>query len=140
MDAADAARIAALTAGRHWIWIAGNHDPEPPSGWGGRVMREVTIGPLILRHQAGTRPPDDGMGEISGHFHPTAAVATRAMRVSARCFAGDGRRLVLPAFGAYAGGLNVLDPVIAGLFNPGFAVVLLGKRRLFTFSSAHLRH
>jgi DNA ligase-associated metallophosphoesterase len=140
MDRADAARIAALTAGCDWIWIAGNHDPEPPANWGGRVMGEVAIGHLILRHRASDTPPDAGMGEISGHFHPTAAVSTRAMRVRARCFAGDGRRLVLPAFGAYAGGLNVLDPAIAGLFGRDFDVVMLGRDRMFTFSSAHLRH
>ena len=30
-------------------------------------------------------------------------------RVRRRCFVTDGERIVLPAFGAYAGGLNVLD-------------------------------
>jgi metallophosphoesterase superfamily enzyme len=103
------------------------------------VLREVAIGPLIFRHQAAGALPDAGSGEISGHFHPTAAIATRAMRVSARCFAGDGRRLVLPAFGAYAGGLNVLDPAISRLFESIFNVVMLGRGRLFAFSSAHLR-
>jgi DNA ligase-associated metallophosphoesterase len=138
MDMANAARIAAMTAGRDWIWITGNHDPEPPSGWGGSVLREIAIGNVVFRHQAGAAAPDADSCEISGHFHPTASVSTRAARISGRCFAGDGRRLVLPAFGAYTGGLNVLDPAIARLFDFAFDVVMLGRRRLFAFSSTKL--
>ncbi len=139
IDPADSARIAAMTAGRDWIWIAGNHDPQPPACWGGTVLREVAIGGIVLRHQAAASP-EPGSGEISGHFHPTAAVATRAARLSCRCFAGDRSRLLLPAFGAYAGGLNVLDPAIAGLFGVSFDVILLGRRRLFALSSRNLRY
>jgi DNA ligase-associated metallophosphoesterase len=138
MDGEDARRIGAMTASCDWIWIAGNHDPEPPARWGGFVLREVAIGDVVLRHQALGAAPESGAYEISGHFHPTASVATRAARVSGRCFASDGRRLLLPAFGAYAGGLNVLDPVIAGLFSAAFKVVLLGKRRMFAFSNTRL--
>jgi len=139
MDMANAERIAAMTAGRDWIWITGNHDPEPPANWGGTVLREVAIGNIVLRHQAGAGAPDDNTCEISGHFHPTASVETRLARVSGRCFALNGRRLVLPAFGAYTGGLNVLDPAIARLFDFAFNVVMMGRRRLFAFSSANLR-
>jgi DNA ligase-associated metallophosphoesterase len=139
IDAGDSARIRAMTGSCDWIWIAGNHDPEPPAGWGGSILREVAIGNVVFRHQAHTASPDSESCEISGHFHPVASVATAASRVSGRCFAGDGRRLVLPAFGAYAGGLNVLDPAIARLFDLAFNVVMLGRRRLFEFSSAKLR-
>jgi len=138
IDPADAARIARMAEGRDWIWVAGNHDPEPPAAWGGRVLSELAIGPVLFRHQASRRAPDPGTAEISGHFHPTASVATRAARVSGRCFAGNDARLVLPAFGAYAGGLNVLDPAIARLFGLAFDIVLLGRRRLFAFPSARL--
>lgn len=138
IDAEDAALIARMTGARDWIWIAGNHDPDPPAAWGGRTFRELAIGPICFRHQASNTMPEAGTAEVSGHFHPTASVATRAARVSGRCFASDGLRAVLPAFGAYAGGLNVLDPAIARLFGAAFDVVMLGRRRLFTFSSAHL--
>jgi metallophosphoesterase superfamily enzyme len=103
------------------------------------VLREIAIGNVVLRHQASADTPEPGTTEISGHFHPTASVATRSARISGRCFASDGRRLVMPAFGAYAGGLNVLDPAIARLFDLVFDVVMLGRRRLFAFSSAALR-
>jgi DNA ligase-associated metallophosphoesterase len=138
IDGEDAARIVALTRGRDWFWIAGNHDPDPPSRWGGSALEELAIGGIVFRHRASPARPDAGTGEISGHFHPTASVATRAAKVSRRCFVKDGRRVVLPAFGAFAGGLNVLDPAIAGLFDDAFDVVMLGSRRLFAFSNAAL--
>ena len=138
IDSGDAERIGAITRDRDWIWVAGNHDPEPPGCWGGTVLSEIAIGSIVFRHRAADTAPEAGSGEVSGHFHPNASVATRAARVSGRCFASDGRRLVLPAFGAYTGGLNVLDPAIATLFDVAFGVVMLGRRRLFAFSSAHL--
>ncbi len=133
-DAAET--IKRLTAAVDWIWIAGNHDPAPPADWGGRVATEVTLGPLVLRHQAaGDRPAH---GELSGHYHPKAAVRLRARRFAGRCFVTDGRRLILPAFGAYAGGLDVLDPAVAGLFPGGFRVHLLGRRGVYSFPKTAL--
>ena len=87
-------------------------------------------GPLVLRHEAVAASPD---GELSGHFHPKAAIRTRARRVSARCFVTDGRRLILPSFGAYTGGLCVTDPAIAGLFGGGAHVLVMGGEKLHRF-------
>jgi DNA ligase-associated metallophosphoesterase len=133
----DSRRIAAMTAAHDWLWIAGNHDPRPPTGWGGRVEAAVTMGALVFRHEAAR--PFAGAGEVSGHYHPKAAVHIRARRVSARCFISDGRRLMLPAFGAYAGGLNVLQPAIARLFAPRFMVHVLGRDRVHALPSNCLR-
>ena len=124
------ARIRALTARLDWTWIAGNHDPAPPADWGGAVAEEMTLGALTFRHEAEVASCG---GEISGHYHPKAAVVVRGRRISAPCFVTDGRRLILPAFGAFTGGLNVLDPAIAGLFRKGFRATLLGRQGLFAF-------
>ena len=133
--AADLEVLGGLMRGRDWIWVRGNHDPEPPARCGGEVADELRIGPLVLRHQ----PEGDGAGEVCGHFHPKASVRLRAGRVvSGRCFAGDGRRLVLPSFGAYTGGLNVLDPALSGLFRGPFEIVLIGRERLYRLTSARL--
>lgn len=133
--AADLGLLAGLMGGREWIWVRGNHDPSLPARCGGEIADEVRIGPLALRHQ----PEGAGAGEVCGHFHPKASVRLRAGRlVSGRCFAGDGRRLVLPSFGAYTGGLDVLDPAVSGLFGKPFSVVLIGRGRLYRFTSARL--
>lgn len=136
VSAQDGSRIAALTAAHDWLWIAGNHDPAPPDGWGGNVAEEVAEGPLVLRHEALTA--GSVAGEISGHYHPKASVDTRARRVTARCFAADANRLILPAFGAYAGGLNVLDPAMAGLFGPDLRVWMLGQDKVHCFPRSRL--
>ncbi len=132
----DGETIRRLTARCEWIWICGNHDPAPPEDWGGRVADQVTLGPLLFRHEPDPRRRI--AGEVCGHFHPTAAVKVRAKRLSGRCFVTDGRRLVLPAFGAYTGGLNVLDPAIAELFVYKFQVRLLGRQKIFAFPRAAL--
>ena len=136
LSAGDARTLTGLTAARDWIWITGNHDPAPPADWGGRVVEELVDGALVFRHQA--RP--GAMGELSGHFHPKASVSTRARRITARCFVGDGQRLILPAFGAYTGGLDVLDPAISGLLDRGFHVHLLGRSRLYSLPRRGLAH
>jgi DNA ligase-associated metallophosphoesterase len=131
LAAADAHRLAALVQAHEWLWVAGNHDPILPAWLGGRLVAgEVVLGPLILRHKAAATA---GEGEISGHYHPKASVATRAGTVTGRCFVTDGRRLVLPAFGALAGGLDVFAPPIAGLFPAGFDLYVIGRRRVVAF-------
>ena len=140
LGTADRGRLAALTRGRDWIWVMGNHDPVIPGDIGGRVEAELALGPLVFRHEAlpGAAGPG-AAGEISGHFHPKASVATSARRISGRCFVTDGRRIVLPAFGAYAGGLDVLDPAITGLMRRRFTAFLLGRDRLFAFPREQLQ-
>jgi DNA ligase-associated metallophosphoesterase len=132
---ADGEFLAGLMRGREWIWIAGNHDPAPPQALGGIVRAELTLGPLVFRHIAAQ---DASPGEISGHFHPKAALSWRGHRVGGRCFIGDDRRLILPAFGAYAGGLDVRDPAIATLFSRRARIHILGQQRLHSFAAGQL--
>ena len=134
MTNTDRASLKALQRGRDWLWIAGNHDPDPAHGVGGRFADVLALGPLTFRHEPSSAPCD---GEIAGHLHPLARVAQRGRAVSRRCFAGDGRRLVMPAFGAYAGGLNVRDRAIFGLFGTlAFTAHMLGERRLYAIPAA----
>jgi len=139
---ADISRVAlkALQRGRDWVWLAGNHDPDPADGIGGiggiggRFADALALGPLTFRHEPSLDSCD---GEIAGHLHPLARVARRGRAVSRRCFASDGRRLVMPAFGAYAGGLNVRDRAIAVLFGTlAFTAHMLGERRLYAVAAA----
>ena len=125
-----AARLRELAAGREWIWIAGNHDPDPEAPAGGRARAEWRLGPLAFRHEA---RPDAGPGEVSGHYHPKARVRLRGRAASGRCFATDGARLILPAFGAYAGGLDVTEPAIRRLLRRRHEVLFLGPTRVHRF-------
>ncbi len=137
LSATDRSALTALQAGRDWIWIAGNHDPAAPAGLGGSHAETLALGPVTFRHE----PSPSGVeGEIAGHLHPAARVAGRGKSVWRRCFAGDGSRLVLPAFGAYAGGLNVLDRAFAGLFaSATFRAFVLGEDRVYAVSRRALR-
>lgn len=114
LAADDADRMRALTAAADWIWIGGNHDPDPPKDLGGTAASEVAVGPLVFRHEPRRGAAD---GEVAGHLHPCARVGVRGRALRRRAFALDGRRCVLPAFGAYTGGLNMLDPAWRGLFD-----------------------
>jgi DNA ligase-associated metallophosphoesterase len=123
-------RLQAMTKSHRFIWVLGNHDPAPPTGIGGESATEYAVGPVVFRHQA---LAGADVGEISGHHHPKAQVQARAGNVSRPCFVADGRRLMMPAFGAYTGGLDVRDPAIMRLFPRGGRVFLLGRERLFSF-------
>jgi uncharacterized protein len=128
----DREAIAALQMRRDWIWISGNHDPALTSDLGGVVASEVAIGPIAFRHE-----PTGAFGEIAGHLHPKARVSTRGRSTERRCFASDGERAVMPAFGAYTGGLNIRDAAFAKIFgSPGFLAHVLGDSRMHTIAAS----
>ena len=130
------AEIERLTGLAHFVWIAGNHDPAPPpQGWG-HVAEEIADAPLVFRHEAQF---GSERGEISGHFHPVAALTVRGRGIRRRCFLTDGRRVILPAFGAYTGGLNALDPAIAQLFPDDYDALLVGRDTVRRLSWRQLR-
>lgn len=112
-------RLAALMAGRRWIWIAGNHDPGPVE-LGGSHVADHREGALTFRHIA-----TDAGGEISGHYHPKARLALRGRSITRRCFLRDTMRLILPAYGTYTGGLYSHSDTLATLMAPGAQAILL---------------
>jgi uncharacterized protein len=133
MSDLDRIKLKGLQRGRDWVWIAGNHDPDLPHDVGGRFADVLAMGGLTFRHEPCEQAPD---GEIAGHLHPVARVAQRGRAVSRRCFATAGRRLVMPAFGAYAGGLNVRAEPIFALFGALiFTAHMLGAQRLYAITA-----
>lgn len=114
-------RLDHLAQGRDWIWIAGNHDPEPAAplsahGLPGRSMAEIP-GTPAFRHIAASGP------DISGHLHPVVRLAGRNWR----CFALGTDHLVLPAFGTYTGGLAVTAPPFRAVMPQGLAICCAGR-------------
>ncbi|WP_305123394.1 ligase-associated DNA damage response endonuclease PdeM [Roseomonas sp. GC11] len=134
---ADRASLTGLLEGREATWVLGNHDPVAPEGLPGQAVEELRLGAITLRHE-GVPGPQAGF-EISGHFHPKASIATRGGPVERPCFLADAKRLLLPAFGAYTGGLSVTAPAIAALFPRGGRAFLLGQERLYSTATGPLR-
>lgn len=132
LDDEERAALARLCRTADWIWIAGNHDPDPPSWLGGAVAEEVAIGALVFRHEPW---PMSSPGEIAGHLHPCASVTRHGRTLRRRCFASDGMRMVLPAFGAYAGGLDVRERALRSLFAETFRAYVLGQRRVYAVAA-----
>jgi DNA ligase-associated metallophosphoesterase len=132
LSAPDRDAILGMQAQRDWIWISGNHDPALPPDLGGVVASEVAVGPIAFRHE-----PTGASGEIAGHLHPKARVSTRGRSMERRCFACDGERAVMPAFGAYTGGLSIRDAAFAKIFQaPGLMAHVLGDHSLHTIAAS----
>ena len=129
----DRDNLHALQRGRDWVWLTGNHDPEPAANVGGTFHAMLTLGTLTFRHI-----PSGADGEIAGHLHPVARVSHRGRAVSRRCFAADKTRMVMPAFGAFTGGLNIRDAAFADIFGTiAFTAHMLGEERLYAFAAKH---
>ena len=143
MAADDREALERLAGGRDWVWLEGNHDREALEQGDagavgrlpGRVVGEMDLGPLFLTHEP---LPQARAGEVAGHLHPCARVVAHGRMVRRSCFVTDGRRLILPAFGAFTGGLNVLDVAIAGLFDERPLAAALGKDRVHALAWASL--
>lgn len=129
--------VRRLGHGRDWIWIAGNHDPDAPDGLPGTAADEIYIGGLCFRHEPRLAAEP---GEIAGHLHPYARVVRRGKAVRRACFASDGTRLVMPAFGVLSGGLDLGHPAMRGLFDTArLSAHILGRDRIYSVPHSRLR-
>lgn len=136
LDPADMARIRNLSNLCDVIWLTGNHDSELPDGLHGTTAAELALGPVTLRHIPSS---PDGTIEIAGHLHPVAAITRHGRRVRTRCFIADETRLVMPAFGAFTGGLHVLSPAFAAIFpRSDFTAWMIGSRAVHAFPAKAL--
>lgn len=137
MMAEDLETLRIMQEDREWIWITGNHDPSIESRLGGHVRPDLTVEGVTLRHVPSTGRVTH---EIAAHFHPAAKLSLHGHTFRRPCFVGNGLRLVMPAFGTYAGGLNVLDEAFDPLFGcDGIFVWMLGQEGLYPVASRLLR-
>lgn len=131
LDADARRRLDALMAGRRFVWIEGNHDDAAAAVLGGESAAELSIGPLVFRHEPSVAR--DARGEVAGHLHPALVVETRARRVRRKCFVSDGARCVLPSMGSFTGGLDVGDAAFDALFGGRYCAYALGQGRVYPF-------
>ena len=131
---ADRERLLALTRRAEWTWLAGNHDPSPHA-LGGVCRAEVALGGCLLSHE----PRQGARGLIAGHLHPAARVAMNGQSARRACFVWDENLMILPAYGAATGSLNILSPAFAGLFSrASLQVAMLGRDRVYSVSVRRL--
>lgn len=114
IDPAIQDQLGNLSQKFHWIWISGNHDPFLPENIKGEIVAQKHIEGLLFRHEPSQ---DSKPGEISGHLHPAKRIKRYGTSLRFFCFATDFSRLIMPAFGAYTGGLELGHKAFDGLFD-----------------------
>ncbi|MCL4766531.1 MAG: ligase-associated DNA damage response endonuclease PdeM [Hyphomicrobiaceae bacterium] len=137
ISAEDLEILRIIQQDRRWVWVTGNHDPVIGDCFGGERTEEIALAGIALRHE-----PRLGRitHEIAGHLHPAARISIYGTSLRRPCFLGNGLRLILPAFGAFTGGLNVLDDAFLPLFDDdGLAVWMLGEEGLYPIAARLLR-
>ena len=127
------ALLTGMTASLDWTWIVGNHDPGFADHCGGKILDEVQLRGIVLRHEA---QRDDPQSEISGHYHPKYRMNLRGRRISRRCFVASSTKLILPAFGSLTGGLDASHPEIVKQVGPAAAALVPVRDRLLRFPIA----
>jgi DNA ligase-associated metallophosphoesterase len=125
--------LTSLTGRLDWIWIVGNHDAGFIDHCGGRIVEECEVGGIILRHEAVETDPRP---EISGHFHPKFRLSMKGRSVSRRCYVASANKLILPAYGAFTGGLDARHPEILRKVGPGASALVPVTDRLLRFPIA----
>jgi uncharacterized protein len=133
LPAAARALLSALTAKLDWVWIVGNHDIGFIDHCGGRIEEECDVDGVILRHEAVARDPRP---EVSGHFHPKLRLSMKGRSVSRRCYVASATKLILPAYGAFTGGLDAGHPEILRKVGPGASALVPVTDRLLRFPIA----
>lgn len=115
------------------IWILGNHDPDIPSAVCGRREDHIATDRFLLTHHP--HDPDDGVN-ICGHYHPKAKISSREGSVSAPCFAISEKRIVMPSFGTFTGGLYVTDSDFTEVMPRLQSISLTYENRIFPIKTS----
>lgn len=117
------------------VWVLGNHDkgfvPEGVEG-----VEDIAFGGIVFRHEAG----GEAGYEISGHYHPVASLTHKGMKIRGKCFLASARRMMLPSFGSYTGGLEMSDPAISRVMGGDFRVHMCAQSRIFSLDLAIFRN
>jgi DNA ligase-associated metallophosphoesterase len=134
LTSSDRMRLDTITEMVDCTWLSGNHDPAPHA-IGGTCLPELELGGLVLAHE----PRRGANGLISGHLHPAARLSMEGRTTRRPCFVHDNRVMILPAYGASTGALNILSPAFSGLLHwPTLEVTMLGKDRTYPVSPRRL--
>lgn len=104
-----------------FVWITGNHDEHMARSFGGTVLPGLELGGIMLRHEA---QAGEHRAELSGHYHPKLRVNVRNRHIARPCavlargLQSGTERMIMPAFGAYTGGMDAGAPEILAALQP----------------------
>jgi DNA ligase-associated metallophosphoesterase len=126
----DLQRLKELTGSvSHWSWIVGNHDKDDYSISVLRNMdfyKDLTVENVVFSHDF----LENVEYQIIGHYHPKITVKTKIQSIHGKCFVATDKKILMPAFGSYTGGLDVghdiFKPLVAGQ-NPKYFLVRQNK-------------
>jgi metallophosphoesterase superfamily enzyme len=129
VTAEDLEILRILQEDRNWIWITGRADRPAPPQLGGTICAEFKMAGIALL----PRPtPGWATHEIAASMRPAAHLSLYGYSLRRPCFVGNRQRLLMPAFGTAAGGVNVLNDAFRPLFGAGgMAVWMLGQEGLY---------
>ena len=136
LDAYAAGMLESLTRALDWVWITGNHDAGQNRAFGAQLAEELELAGIVLRHEA---KPGESRPELSGHFHPKMRMKVRQRHIARACGvisrSTNAERMILPAFGAYTGGMDADAPEILAALSPAREIdaVMAAKSRLVRF-------
>lgn len=136
------AMLEGLICATDFVWITGNHDEAMARSFGAAVMRELEVGGITLRHEA---KAGERRHEVSGHYHPKLRIRIRSRHIARPCAvlarqarAGGAERMILPALGAFTGGMDAAAPEIRAALQPAEILEALvpAKGRIARFALA----
>ncbi|WP_316859005.1 ligase-associated DNA damage response endonuclease PdeM [uncultured Cohaesibacter sp.] len=131
-------RLKSLGDGLDWTWIIGNHDPVIASSVKGMVAESLTLQgnhrEVTLCHEP-QQTAEEGQAtsqalELCGHLHPVTTIHARGRAMRRKCFVLSAGRIILPAYGAYTGGLSLSDDAFAALIDKDTRLVVIGRQTM----------
>ncbi|WP_390586149.1 ligase-associated DNA damage response endonuclease PdeM [Erythrobacter sp. MTPC3] len=137
LDHYAAGMLESLTRALDWVWITGNHDDQMDRAFGATLVDELELNGIILRHEA---KRGETQAELSGHYHPKMRLKVSGRHIARPCAVvsrtkDTGDRMIVPAFGAYTGGMDAGSPEILSALGPANSIdaVLPAKGKLVRF-------
>ena len=107
------------------IWIYGNHDesfaPKNVDAFNIYLLNGINFTHI---------PSNNDMIEISGHYHPKASFKYLGRKITKSCFVIGNNKIIIPAYGSYAGGLNIYSEIYKKYFKNYFNVYAVGSSQI----------
>ena len=102
------------------IWIYGNHDYKyAPKNI--KALNAYKLKGINFSHI----PTACDLIEISGHYHPKVSFLYLGKKITKPCFVISKRKVILPAYGSFTGGLNVSSQIYKKLLRCDFDIYAL---------------